>query len=267
MHFGTKKKITRDVLDQNECILEPLVRILGSRVSVDTIEFHLEAFYKFLEVPIEGPSALIILWRSHLLYSVPSIERLSCLGPALHVMAWQMKRLLSCFNRIACRPHRPRSRVIRALMEKAGIPVPAECEKGKGKRGEDSTSSSDGEGSETEEEASDDSVEEPLEPVAPPVVDGKEDAKEAENPPAAAIKETASPTGSTEAKEAESSPTATIKEKASPSESTESGHALPSPSGPLHLFKLLASCFVLSSSMGPGALRKFCQLHDLDVAR
>ena len=60
MHFGQKKKVTRDVVELNECILEPLVRILGSRVSVDTIEFHVEAFFKFLEIPASSPSQLIL---------------------------------------------------------------------------------------------------------------------------------------------------------------------------------------------------------------
>lgn len=56
VHYGQRKKVTRDVLDLNECVLEPLIRLLGSRVSVDTIEFHVEAFYKFLEIPASGPS-------------------------------------------------------------------------------------------------------------------------------------------------------------------------------------------------------------------
>ena len=81
-------------------------------------------------------------------------------------MAWQLKRCLSCFNRVAARPHRPRSRVIRALMEAAGIPVPQEVEKPKVKRGKTSSTSSSDE-SETEADASDESVErEAEEPVA-----------------------------------------------------------------------------------------------------
>ena len=38
--------------------------------------------------------------------------------------AWMIKRLLSCFNRAAGRPHRPRSIVLRRLMTLAGIPLP-----------------------------------------------------------------------------------------------------------------------------------------------
>ena len=39
-------------------------------------------------------------------------------------MAWTLKRLMSCFNRVIARPHRPRSEVIRGMMQDAGIPIP-----------------------------------------------------------------------------------------------------------------------------------------------
>ena len=35
-----------------------------------------------------------------------------------------MKRLLSHFNRVSSRPHRPRSEIIRRMMERVGIPIP-----------------------------------------------------------------------------------------------------------------------------------------------
>lgn len=120
-------------------------------------------------------------------------------------MAWQLKRCLSCFNRVAARPHRPRSRVIRVLMEAAGIPVPIESEKPRVKREESSSrsTSSDGEGSESMAEASDDSVEEPKEPsTSDPPVDAK-------------------------------------KEVNSPSVSTASGTRPSSPSGPLESYGVI----------------------------
>ena len=40
-------------------------------------------------------------------------------------MAWSIKRLVSSFNRIITRPHRPRSEIIRNIMMESGIPVPA----------------------------------------------------------------------------------------------------------------------------------------------
>ena len=40
-------------------------------------------------------------------------------------MAWSIKRLVSSFKRSISRPHRPRSSIIRSIMEHAGIPVPA----------------------------------------------------------------------------------------------------------------------------------------------
>ena len=41
----------------------------------------------------------------------------------MQTQAWMLKRLLSCFNRAAGRPHRPRSIVLRRLMTLAGIPI------------------------------------------------------------------------------------------------------------------------------------------------
>lgn len=45
-------------------------------------------------------------------------------GATLQTQAWVIKRLLSTFNRVARRPHRPRSMILRRLMGVAGIPVP-----------------------------------------------------------------------------------------------------------------------------------------------
>lgn len=45
-------------------------------------------------------------------------------GANLQTQAWMVKRLLSTFNRAACRPRRPRSWVLLRLMHAAGIPVP-----------------------------------------------------------------------------------------------------------------------------------------------
>ena len=45
-------------------------------------------------------------------------------GANLQTQAWMVKRLLSTFNRAACRPRRPRSWVLLRLMHPAGIPVP-----------------------------------------------------------------------------------------------------------------------------------------------
>ena len=47
------------------------------------------------------------------------------LGAQASTMAWSIKRLVSSFNRIITRPHRPRSDIIRNIMVEAGIPVPA----------------------------------------------------------------------------------------------------------------------------------------------
>ena len=44
-------------------------------------------------------------------------------GANLQTQAWMVKRLLSTFNRAACRPRRPRSWVLLRLMHAAGIPV------------------------------------------------------------------------------------------------------------------------------------------------
>ena len=69
-------------------------------------------------------------------------------------MAWSIKRLVSSFKRSISRPHRPRSSIIRSIMEHAGIPVPAST------AGSDDESDEICEGEEEEEMEEDPAIEE-----------------------------------------------------------------------------------------------------------
>ena len=72
-------------------------------------------------------------------------------------MAWSIKRLVSAFKRAISRPHRPRSSIIRSIMEHAGIPVPAASTAGSADDGDESVM---GEGEEEEELEVDPPIEE-----------------------------------------------------------------------------------------------------------
>lgn len=49
--YGVHKRITRGAVDLNESVLEPVIKHLGSRVGVDTLQFHVEALYHIMELP------------------------------------------------------------------------------------------------------------------------------------------------------------------------------------------------------------------------
>ena len=76
-----------------------------------------------------------------------------------------LKRLVSFFNRVTARPHRPRSAAIRRLMVVAGIPVPARPSGTPADGRDDSDIEGEGEEEELED---DDIVVDPADPVSPP---------------------------------------------------------------------------------------------------
>ncbi|CAE7895063.1 unnamed protein product, partial [Symbiodinium microadriaticum] len=90
--------VDREAIKLNEDLLELVIQHLGTRVSVDTLDFHIQSMY--------------------------GIMRMSLSGDVSSTMAWLVKRLVSAFNRISNRPHRPRCSAIRRLMKIAGIPLP-----------------------------------------------------------------------------------------------------------------------------------------------
>lgn len=49
VNYGQMKRITCSVVDLNEALLEPLIQLMGTRVGVDTIYFHIEGLYRMME--------------------------------------------------------------------------------------------------------------------------------------------------------------------------------------------------------------------------
>lgn len=47
--FG--KQVTRDTLKSNRYLIELAIKYLGTRVSVPTCQTHLEALYRYMEIP------------------------------------------------------------------------------------------------------------------------------------------------------------------------------------------------------------------------
>eukprot|EP00439_Symbiodinium_sp_Y106_P065178 s1281_g10.t1 len=89
----------RACIELNEEVLTPIVLELGARVAVDVLEEHVYSLYKLMKMPLSGAQA--------------------------SALAWSLKRLVSVFKRSISRPHRPRSPVIKNVMQAAGIPIPA----------------------------------------------------------------------------------------------------------------------------------------------
>ena len=52
VNLGGKPGISRNTIDLNEPLLEPLIKHLGTRVGVETISFNIEAFFQMLQIPI-----------------------------------------------------------------------------------------------------------------------------------------------------------------------------------------------------------------------
>ncbi|CAE7328631.1 unnamed protein product [Symbiodinium sp. CCMP2592] len=92
-------RIDRACVELNEEVLTPIVQELGARVGVDVLEEHVYSLYKLMKMALSSAQA--------------------------SALAWSLKRLVSVFKRSISRPHRPRSPVIRNIMQAAGIPVPA----------------------------------------------------------------------------------------------------------------------------------------------
>ena len=55
MELGGNTYISRDSLDLNESLLEPLIQRLGTRVGVDTIFFHVESLFHMMSLPTMSP--------------------------------------------------------------------------------------------------------------------------------------------------------------------------------------------------------------------
>ena len=51
---GAKKGISRSTIDLNEVLLEIIIGNLGSRVGVDLLYFHLDSFYKLMNIPVDS---------------------------------------------------------------------------------------------------------------------------------------------------------------------------------------------------------------------
>ena len=120
-----------DVLANYETLV-PVIRILGPKVQIDTLQEHCREFLwktrprgkpelsrtsglfgKFLFGSYNiGSTALIII-------AVPA-----SLGNHVRREAWKLRRMLSAFSRIAKRPHWPREHGMRRLFEAAGMEQP-----------------------------------------------------------------------------------------------------------------------------------------------
>ena len=51
VELGGFPNITRKTIDFNESVLEPILQILGTRVGVEVLYFHVEALFKMMQIP------------------------------------------------------------------------------------------------------------------------------------------------------------------------------------------------------------------------
>lgn len=49
--------VTRDGLCRNAAVVEHTVNVVGSRIGVPALHLHIQSFYDFIHVPIDGSSA------------------------------------------------------------------------------------------------------------------------------------------------------------------------------------------------------------------
>ena len=49
------KEVTRDGLINNEIVLVPAINKIGSRVSLNVMNLHIQSLFDFMEIPIDRP--------------------------------------------------------------------------------------------------------------------------------------------------------------------------------------------------------------------
>ena len=59
------KQITRDALVNNELVVVATVNRVGSRVSLQVLNVHIQAVHELMEIPLDGPLVIIRHERYH----------------------------------------------------------------------------------------------------------------------------------------------------------------------------------------------------------
>lgn len=138
--LSPNKHVCREDLITNEEVLVPVLRHLGTRVTIDTLVEHIDLFFTWARpkgkpaVRSDWPqtfaehSALFTydscsLWS---FLSTGSYFLISSLGEAVRTQAWIVRRLVSVFARMAKRGHFPREKAIQRIYVESGIALPVD---------------------------------------------------------------------------------------------------------------------------------------------
>lgn len=121
--------ITRESLTQNEHLLVHALHHLGTRPSVQACQVNVQALYDHMELaparalPIHSASAFIANRSSmHFHAYVKCLARRRVfLGNLVKFQAWGLRRMVSIYNDVVCRPHVPRDKGLIRIMKATGI--------------------------------------------------------------------------------------------------------------------------------------------------
>ena len=121
----TGKKVTRETLDKNALVTAVAIKHLGNRVSVDTCTFHIELLYSFMKIAVAGRRGTYMYSMETVMYIDHSYLSYATLpGGVPGAQGWILRRCIAAFNQIAGRPHTPREKNIRWMLEFLGVELP-----------------------------------------------------------------------------------------------------------------------------------------------